>query len=572
MVCPPPPLPPAVRDFRSPHAGPSLAVMGTEVRRRLQRAHWTAEATSQVTEVTVGGALLSAAARWGDKAALIEGSGAADSRSWTFAELACVAQEVASALLTLFEPGDRVAVWSTNNPEWVHLQFGAALAGMTLVTVNPAYGHAEVEFVLRHSRARGVFVEPMVRSRDLLSIARDVSSGIPGLHSLTSLADWDQFLAHGADGPRCLPLVRPSDPAQIQYTSGTTGKPKGALLAHRGLALNGRLYAEVIGAGGADVWINPMPLFHTAGCGLATMGALQTGGAHVLPSRFDPDLILNLFEQHRGTVLLAVPTMLIRLLDAQRQRPRDVACWRLATLGGAPVPVELVHRAQKELGVSVGIGYGQTEASPYISHTRPDDERPGWEETVGQPLPHVEVKINDPDTARPAALGMAGEICTRGSCVMLGYLDDPQATANAIDSDGWLHTGDIGTLDADGYLRVEGRVKDMIIRGGENIYPREIEEVLFGHDAVADVCVVGLPDPQWGEVVAAFVRLRPGCTAEVAALEGYCRDHLASFKVPRYWEFVSEFPQTASGKIQKYVLRDRVVQSRQAAPRPTAAD
>ena len=538
------------------------AVREVVVRRSLEISHWTAGAAAENAGLTIGGALTDASSRWADRVALIEGSGAADARSWTFAELEVVAHNVASALLSRFEPGDRIAVWSTNNPEWVFLQFGCALARMTLVTVNPAYGRAEAEFVLRHSRARGVFVEPTVRSRDLMGVARGAASKISGLRSVISLDDWDQFLALAPDELRQLPLVRPSDPAQIQYTSGTTGAPKGALLAHRGLALNGKLYAETIGAGPEDVWINSMPLFHTAGCGLATMGALQTGGTHVLPPRFDPDLILDLFEQHRGTVFLSVPTMLIRLLEAQRQRPRDLALWRLATLGGAPVPVELVRRAERELHVSVGIGYGQTESSPYITHTRPGDPHPAWEETVGQPLPFVEVKINNRVTDEPTALGQAGEICTRGACVMLGYVDDAEATSHAIDEDGWLHTGDIGTLDADGYLRVEGRLKDMIIRGGENIYPREIEELLFRHEAVANVSVVGLPDEEWGEVIAAFIQLRPGRAADASSLERYCRQHLASFKVPRHWEFVSEFPQTGSGKIQKFLLRDHFLRSR----------
>ncbi|MEU3986723.1 AMP-binding protein [Streptomyces sp. NPDC026672] len=539
------------------------------MRRSLETSHWTAEAAAESCEpTTIGGALIEASSRWADSVALVEGTGASGARSWTYAELAAVARRVAGALLSRFQPGDHVGVWSTNNPEWVFLQFGCALAGMTLVTVNPAYGRAEAEYVLKHSRARGVFVEPTVRSRDLVGIARAVASTIDGPLSVIPLDDWDRFLALAPDEPLDLPPVRLSDPAQIQYTSGTTGKPKGALLAHRGLALNGKLYATAVGAGPGDVWINPMPLFHTAGCGLATMGALQTGGTHVLPPRFDPDLVLDLFEQHRGTVFLSVPTMLIRLLDAQRGRPRDLVTWRLATLGGAPVPVELVRRAERELRVRVGIGYGQTESSPYIAHTRPGDPRPGWEETVGRPLPLVEVKIDDPVTGEPTALGRPGEICTRGACVMLGYVDDPGASAQAIDADGWLHTGDIGTLDADGYLRVEGRLKDMIIRGGENIYPREIEELLFRHEAVAQVSVVGLPDEEWGEVVAAFVQLTPGCTTDASSLERYCRRHLAGFKVPRHWEFVAEFPHTPSGKIQKFALRDRFLRSRRPASVP----
>ncbi|MET0452532.1 MAG: AMP-binding protein [Mycobacterium sp.] len=519
-------------------------------------SHWLPQTTGGHIEQTIGAALQDAASQWGDHLALVEGLLDDSARTWTFSQLETAAIVVARALLTEFEPGDRIAVWSTNRPEWVLLQFGVALAGMTLVTVNPAYNRQEAEFVLTHSRSVAVFVEPNVRSRDLLQVAHDVRSACPRLHSVISLNDWDQFIARAGGGPRELPLVRPVDPAQIQYTSGTTGVPKGALLAHHGLVLNGKLYATTIGANSDDVWINPMPLFHTAGCGLVTLGALQTGGTHVLPPTFDPDLVLDLFAQHRGTVFLSVPTMLIRVLQAHSQRRRDITHWRLATLGGAHVPVELVRRAETELNVSVGIGYGQTESSPYIAHTRPRDPHHQWERTVGQPLPFVEVKISDMNTGEPTAIDTSGEICTRGPCVMLGYADNPDATSQTVDQDGWLHTGDIGTLDAAGYLRIEGRLKDMIIRGGENIYPREVEDVLNRADEVQNAAVVGLPDEEWGEVVAAFIQLRPGSTITPNELENHCRQHLSSFKVPRIWEFVSEFPQTSTGKIQKFALRD----------------
>jgi fatty-acyl-CoA synthase len=379
------------------------------------------------------------------------------------------------------------------------------------------------------------------------------------LRELISLDDLEQFVA-SAPGRTEWPAVGPRDPAQIQYTSGTTGFPKGALLAHNGLTLNGRIYAEAIGAAVGDVWINPMPLFHTAGCGLVTLGALQTGGVHVLPPAFDADLMLDLFERYRGTIMLSVPTMLIRMLDAQRDGPRNVDAWRLTTLGGAPVPVELVRRAERELGVVVGIGFGQTESSPYITHTLPDDPHPQWFETVGLPLPGVAVKIADAATGETVPIGQTGEICTQGACVMLGYFEDNEATERAIDPGGWLHTGDLGLIDELGYLQVRGRMKDLIIRGGENVYPREVEDVLYEHAAVLNAAVVGLPDQEWGEVVAAFVQVRSGQPADSqrlrAQLEAHCRERLAGYKVPRVWQFVDELPQTSSGKIQKFVLRD----------------
>ncbi|MBW0089182.1 AMP-binding protein [Pseudonocardia sp. KRD-184] len=511
-------------------------------------------------EHTVGDVLRIAAARRPDRTALVDGAlvdGAPGAdRAWTTAEVLADAERVARALLRRFAPGEKVAIWAPNSPEWVLVEFGAALAGLTLVTVNPAYLAAEVEFVLGQSRASGVVVAPEFRGRDLVAVVEEVRPRLDALREVVPLGDWDAFLGSG-EPDAALPAVAPTDIAQVQYTSGTTGSPKGTLLTHRGLALNGRVFAEALGAGESDVWINPMPLFHTAGCGLTTLGALQTGGAHVVPPAFEPGLVLDLFEAHRGSVILCVPTMLVRLLDDPSLAARDLASWRLVALGGAPVAPDLVARAEKALGVAVTIGYGQTEASPYITHTLPDDPNPQWAHTVGRPLPHVEVRITDAASGAPLPPGGVGEIRTRGICVMAGYFDAPEATRAALE-DGWLRTGDLGSLDADGYLRIQGRLKDMIIRGGENVYPREVEDVLHSHPAVAGAAVLGTPDPEWGETVAAVVQLREGASVDGAELERFCRQHLASFKTPRTWRFVDGFPQTASGKIQKFALRDLV--------------
>ncbi|MEW6257312.1 MAG: AMP-binding protein, partial [Pseudomonadota bacterium] len=283
-----------------------------------------------------------------------------------------------------------------------------------------------------------------------------------------------------------------------------------------------------------------------------------TGGRHVVPPVFDPALMLALFEAERGTLMLSVPTMLIRMLDHPDAQTRDVSAWRLAALGGAPVPPELVRRAGERFGVKVAIGFGQTEASPYLTHTVPDDPHPDWIETVGAPLPQTEIKVVDPATGDTLGLGETGEICARAPGVMAGYFENPGATAQALDAQGWLHTGDLGSMDSHGYCRIEGRLKDMIIRGGENIYPREIEDVLFTHPLVASAAVVGVPDAEWGEQVAAFVQPRPGSALDPEDLSRFCRTHLASFKVPRLWRIVDQFPQTASGKIQKFVLREQV--------------
>jgi fatty-acyl-CoA synthase len=527
---------------------------------KLVEAYCPADVSVPVLDRSIGDALRAAALKWPDKIALVEGlADAAQRRRWTFAELLSDSERVARAILTRFEPGEHVAIWAANCPEWALVEFGAALAGITLVTVNPAYLANELAFVLKQSRARGIIVQPVFRDRNLLDVVAGVKSELPQLRDVISLASWGEFIDQGAKDQK-LPDVRPDDIAQIQYTSGTTGFPKGARLAHRSIGNNGRFFALTVGAGENDVWINPMPLFHTAGCVLVTLGALQTGGTQVMPPGYDPALMLQLCEEESGTILLGVPTMMIRMLDDPSFAKRKTSSWRLALLGGTPVPPELVRRAAQLVpGLKVAIGFGQTEASPYLTHTFPDDPHPEWITTVGRPMPQTEVRIVDPDTGGTAALDAVGEICARGYGLMKDYFDNPQATAAAIDADGWLHTGDLGSMDAHGYCRVQGRLKDLIIRGGENIYPREIEDVLFTHPDVGIVAVVGVPDREWGEVVVAFVQLKPGARADDVSLMAFCRERLASYKVPRTWLFVDQFPQTASGKIQKFVLRDQYV-------------
>lgn len=520
----------------------------------LTKSQSMGSAAISLVDKSIGDVLLDSVQKWPDRIALVRGSVNASERiRWTYQQLYQQTIRHAWALLTSFRVGDAVAVWAPNYPEWVLLEFGAALAGVKLVTVNPAYLSSELLHVLRQSEAKGLIYAPEYRGRNLGETLLQVRADLPELHAAFPLPVWVE-MAEIAQ-PVALPSVRPDDIAQIQYTSGTTGRPKGAELTHRGLANNGRLYAITIGATSADVWVNPMPMFHTAGCGLVTLGCLQTGGTHVLPPVYDPALMLDLLEAERGSIVLSVPTMMLRMLDHPSRASRDLSSWRLATLGGAPVAPELVRRARDTLNLTVAIGFGQTEASPYITHTEPLDTHPQWWLTVGKPLPQIEVKVVDPESGDVLPIGDVGEVCTRSICVMRGYYRDPEATRATITSDGWLRTGDLGSMDEYGYLRIHGRLKEMIIRGGENIYPREIEDVLFAHPAVANVAVVGVPDADWGEVVAAFVQLRPSREASSAELETYCRSRLASHKVPRCWRFVDGFPQTASGKIQKFALR-----------------
>ncbi len=354
-----------------------------------------------------------------------------------------------------------------------------------------------------------------------------------------------------------LPDVQPDDIAQIQYTSGTTGFPKGAELHHRGLTNNARFYAQRLGLQRGEVMVNPMPLFHTAGCAMGVLGACQSLATHVPVLAFDPALVLELCETERSSVFAGVPTMMIAMLGHPDLDKRDLSSVRIAVSGGSPVPADLVRQVEERLGVVFSIVFGTTECSPLVTQVKPDAPAQQRALTLGTPMPQTEVKIADISSGAPVASGVVGELCARGYLVMRGYHDAPELTAEVIDADGWYHTGDLASMDADGCLRIEGRVKDMIIRGGENIYPREIEDALFAHPAVAEASVVGIPDPAWGEVVAAFIRPVPGQPQPTAdELRAHCREQLAPYKTPVHWIFLDEFPLTPSGKIQKFRLRE----------------
>jgi acyl-CoA synthetase (AMP-forming)/AMP-acid ligase II len=522
-------------------------------------SYWPADRSSPILDITVGDMLREAAAAAPGVTALVAGTpGPGDRLRWTYAELLEQSQQAARALLGRFEPGERVAVWANNIPEWVVLEFAAALAGITIVTVNPALRAHELTHVLGQSTATGVFLIPEYRGARLDLLLDEVRSELPALREVMSFSDWADFTASGS-ATQALPAVGALDPAQVQYTSGTTGVPKGAVLHHRGIVNNARLCMERGGLPPGTVFLSPMPLFHAAGCVMSVLGAVATRGTLVLPPAFDPGLMLQLIEAERVGCVIAVPTMHIGVLDHPALAATDVSSVRLLFTGGAVVPPALVKRAEAAFGAPMCIVFAQTEASPIITETAPGDAPADREETLGRPLPHTEVKIIDAVIGETVEPGVIGEICTRGYHVMTGYLDNPEATAAAIDADGWLHTGDLGSMDERGYCRIGGRLKDMIIRGGENIYPREIEQVLFEHDDVADVAVVGIPDPVWGEQVAAVVRPAAGRTPDPDVLFAYCRERLAPHKAPRHWRIVDAFPLTPSGKIKKYVLRDELI-------------
>lgn len=511
-----------------------------------------------VSDLTLVELLRQAVAAAPDRTALIAGvSDPLARRSWTYAELLEEATQAAHALRARFEPGERVAIWAPNIPEWVLTEFASAMAGTVLVTVNPSFQAKEVEYVLTQSRSAGILVLPEFRGNPMLEMLNSVRDNCPALREVIRLDRWQEFLESSAENSADLPELDPGDAVMIQYTSGTTGFPKGALLHHRGLVNNAAHTIHRQGMSEGAVCVGLMPLFHTAGCVLNVLGCVARRGTNVLVEAFDPGLALEFIETYRAEMMTGVPTMLIAMLEHPSFSERDLSSVRSLCSGGSTVPAALVQRLEEALGADFTIVFGQTECSPVASMTSPDDSLDDKTNTLGRPMPNVEVKIVSPDSGDIVPIGEVGEYCTRGYHVMLGYFENPEATQSTVDAEGWLHTGDLCSMDDRGYCRIEGRLKDMIIRGGENIYPREVEELLFKHPQIAEVAVVGLPDERFGEIVGAFIRdADPSNPATDAELHAYCREHLSPQKTPAVWQRVDAFPLTGSGKIQKFVLRD----------------
>ena len=477
-------------------------------------------------------------------------------RSWTYAEFLADIERAARALLARFSSGDRISIWAPSSAEWIILQQGITMAGMIMVAVNPACRSRELGYVLEQSGATALFHPDSYRGVDTREIADQVAASLPQPCAVLSFSAWDEFLASG-DPAQELPALTPADVIQIQYTSGTTGFPKGAMLHHKGLVNEATFVAERAGMSDGGVYINAMPMYHIGGGAVTSFGAWAKRGTFVILPGFDPGLVLEAFETYRGTHSLLVPTMLIAMLDHPDRATRDLSSIQTILSGASAVPAALVRRTTSLLGCQFSILFGQTEAHGVVSQTRLTDSPEDQAETVGQPLPQLEVKIADTGTGEPVPLGEAGEICCRGYQNMLGYYNMPAANAAALDDDGWLHMGDLGTMDERGFLRVTGRLKDMIIRGGMNLYPAEIEETLSGHPAIDAVAVIGLPDEKWGEQVAAVVRLKPGAARPgYGELREYVRGEMAAHKAPAFWCAVEDMPMTPTGKIQKFVLRD----------------
>ena len=516
---------------------------------------------------TIGANLERTAARVADSDALI--SCHQDAR-FTWAELDGAVDDLARGLLGLgLEKGDRVGVWSPNRYEWTLVQYATAKIGAILVNVNPAYRTSELEYALAHSGCRVVIAAPEFKGADYGAMVAEVREGLTALEHVILLAspEWDR-LAGGEGGPGVGELrargetLSFDDAINIQYTSGTTGNPKGATLTHHNILNNAFLQSEVLGYTETDRVCIPVPLYHCFGMVLGNLACSLRGACMVYPGEaFDPLATLEAVAGERCTSLYGVPTMFIAELDHPRFGDFDLSSLRTGIMAGSPCPVEVMQRVGSEMGVDeITIAFGMTETSPASTMVRRDDTLEHRCGTVGQAMAHTEIKIVDPASGRTVPRGESGEFCTRGYLVMNGYWNEPERTAEAIDEAGWMHTGDLATMDDDGYVQIVGRIKDMIIRGGENVYPREIEEFLYAHPAIADVQVVGVPDERYGEEIVAWVIAREGASIDSEEVREFCKGKIAHFKIPRHVVACDEFPMTVTGKIQKHRLRDRAVE------------
>jgi fatty-acyl-CoA synthase len=531
---------------------------------------------------SVDGVLRAAAERWPERTALVSRH---QGLRYTYAQLDAAVERAARGLSACgLAPGERIGIWSPNNAEWVVSMFAAARAGLILVNINPAYRAAELEFALRQSGCSALLMAASFKSSDYIGMVRGLipelegaapcrlaCAKLPLLRILVQLSasDVDGFMSFGdlnsageacTGGPPSLPArCDPDEPYNIQFTSGTTGLPKGATLTHFNLVNNGYFVGSTMRLTPADAVCIPVPMYHCFGMVLGVLAAMTHGAAAVFPSAtFEPLAALDAVVAERCTALHGVPTMFIAMLEHPRFGEFDLSSLRTGIMAGAPCPMALMHRVIADMHMhGITICYGMTETSPVSFQSSPDDPLEQRVGSVGRVHPHVQVKIVD-ERGDAVPRGTPGELCTRGYGVMRGYWEEPQRTGEVLDAAGWMHTGDLAVLDADGYCSIVGRIKDMIIRGGENISPREIEEYLFRHPAVLDVAVVGVPSEKYGEEVCACIRLKEGAEMTVEEIRAFCDGRIAHYKIPRYVAFLDAFPMTVTGKVQKYLLRDRM--------------
>jgi fatty-acyl-CoA synthase len=524
------------------------------------------ESTTPLLGDTIGGNFDATALAFGGREALVD---LPAGRRWTYAELAADVDALALGLLQMgMGKGDRVGVWAPNCAEWTLTQYATAKIGAILVNINPAYRTRELEFVLNQSGTRLLIAAQKLKTSDYAAMIAEVRPRCAGLTHVVLIGspDWQSLLETGRQLDRdALGSIEldTDDPINIQYTSGTTGFPKGATLSHHNILNNGFFVGELCNYTDADRVCIPVPFYHCFGMVLGNLAATSHGSCMVIPApSFDPVATLEAVQAERCTSLYGVPTMFIAELSAAGFADYDLSSLRTGIMAGSPCPVEVMKQVIELMSMTeVSICYGMTETSPVSTQTRADDSLDRRVSTVGRVVPHVEVKVIDPATGSTVPRGTPGELCTRGYSVMLGYWEQPDKTAEAIDAAHWMHTGDLAVMDEDGYLAITGRIKDMVIRGGENIYPREIEEFLYTHPDILDAQVIGVPDAVYGEELMAWVRLRPGASPLTAeALRSFCSGQLAHYKIPRYVHIVDEFPMTITGKVRKVEMRERSVE------------
>jgi fatty-acyl-CoA synthase len=512
---------------------------------------------------TIGANFDAAVSRYGEREALVDRPAG---RRWTYAELAADVDAVALGLLAMgIGKGDRVGIWAPNCAEWTITQYAAAKIGAILVNINPAYRVRELEFVLKQSGARMLVAAQRLKTSDYAAMIKEVRPRCPALEFVVMLGSpsWDALVATTGDVAALgrIELDR-DDPISIQYTSGTTGFPKGATLSHHNILNNGYFMGELCGYSEADRICVPVPFYHCFGMVLGNLAATSHGACVVIPAAsFDPVATLSAVAEERCTSLYGVPTMFIAELAVPGFDGYDLSSLRTGIMSGSPCPVEVMKQVISRMHMTeVSICYGMTETSPVSTQTRVDDSLERRVSTVGRVVPHAEVKVVDPASGVTVPVGVSGELCTRGYSVMLGYWDQPDITASSVDPAGWMHTGDLAVMDTDGYLSITGRIKDMVIRGGENVYPREIEEFLYTHPDILDAQVIGVPDAVYGEELMAWVRLREGAAVLTAeALGAFCQGQLAHYKIPRYVHVVDEFPMTVTGKVRRVEMREQAV-------------
>ena len=532
--------------------------------------------------MTIGDMLIEIAEKYPDNDAIVS---IHQGKRYTYRELEQELDRAAKGLIALgLKKGDRLAIWATNIAEWIITQFATAKAGIIMVNINPAYRTHELEYALRQSEAQVLLLMDRFKSSDYVKMLYEVcpeamsskpgeiqSEKLPFLRTAVlirgekqpSMYTWEEVLRMGDELPDEILEERQAsldfdDPINIQYTSGTTGFPKGVVLTHHNILNNGYFIGECMNFTDKDRLCIPVPFYHCFGMVLANLACMTHGATMVLPAEhFDPVSTLSAVEKERCTAVHGVPTMFVAELEHPDFKNFDLSSLRTGIMAGSPCPIEFMKKVNTLMNMcDVVITYGQTEASPGITMSSTDDSLDLRVSTVGRPMPYTEIKIVDPKTGKTVPRGETGEICARGYMIMRGYYNNPAATEQCIDEESWLHTGDLGTLDENDYCKITGRLKDMVIRGGENIYPREIEEFLYTHPAISDVQIIGLPDKKYGEELMAWIKLKSGVTADPEEIKAFCKGRIAHFKIPRYIKFVDDFPMTVSGKIQKYKMRE----------------